>query len=105
MTNLYNLTCLDKSTGRTINVTCPADTMTKAYLETQRAFPNSDIISCKLTAKLICEDGWVNVFADYLIGYATVNDLEEFISRIGSEAMHEELITALWKRHHSRKVR
>lgn len=102
ITKLYNIKCIDKN-GETYSVSIPAQTPTKAYLEVQMAFPNCTIVSCEATGKVICEDGWLAVFADYLMKKATVKDIEEFAETLASEAMREELVSALWKRHHARR--
>lgn len=102
ITKLYNLKCIDKN-GETYSISIPAQTPTKAYLEVQMAFPNCTIVSCEATGKVICEDGWLNVFADYLLNKATVNDIAEFAETIGSEDMREELVSALWKRHRAKR--
>lgn len=104
MINLYNIKCLDESNGETYSITIPAQSITKAFLEVQMAFPKCTIISCSETGKAICEDGWLNVFADYLLKRATVKDIEEFTETLGSEYMREELVSALWKARRQRRT-
>ena len=104
MMDLYKLKYITKR-GETMHASVPAPTPTKAYLEVQMAFPECDVISCEKTGKVICEDGWLDVFADYLIGNATLKDITEFSKRLGSIHMREELVEAIWKRYHNKERR
>lgn len=104
MMDLYKLRVITKN-GKTLPLTVPAPTPTKAYLEVQMAYPECDVISCNKTGKVICEDGWLDVFADYLIGNATLKDITEFSKRLGSIHMREELVEAIWKRYHNKERR